>query len=188
LATASDGYIRYAIEYGRPGTPMLPFVGKLDGQQINDITRYIRSWARTADYTAPVGDTPPTLDHLVINPSGTTPRFSLEEDRFVSVDEVAAALRKGARLVMLDARPKSDWIKSHIPGSYPAPFYDKIDPDLAKALPRDGTWIVCYCACPHAASEHLMEELRKHGFRNAVVLNEGFMVWAQRKYPATFGR
>jgi rhodanese-related sulfurtransferase len=78
-------------------------------------------------------------------------------------------------------------MSSHIPGAYPAPFYDTVAPEVLKALPRSGTPIVIYCACPHAASDQVAGLLEKAGFTNVVVIKEGVLVWASRGYPMTFG-
>ncbi|GEM_PF-3814495 len=40
-------------------------------------------------------------------------------------------------MVLLDARPMSDWQRSHLPGALPMPFYDGID-ELVPHLPNDG--------------------------------------------------
>jgi cytochrome c oxidase cbb3-type subunit 3 len=101
------------------------------------------------------------------------------------VEEVKAALQAGARMVLLDARPTSDWLKSHIPGALPVPFYEP--KKMIESLPRDGTWIIAYCACPHAASGKVMDTLRAQGFSNTAVLDEGVLVWAARGYPMTLG-
>jgi cytochrome c oxidase cbb3-type subunit 3 len=188
LATATDGFLRYAIEYGRPQTPMMPYAGRLDAQQIGDLTRYIRSWARNVDYASPVGEVVPKLTDLILNPAGAPPQFRLRTERYVDLDQVAHALKSHERIVLLDARVKSDWIASHIPGAYPAPFYDTVDAELLKALPREGTWIIIYCSCPHAASNKLMDALRELGFGRTAVIDEGFLEWTRRKYPTTFGR
>ncbi|HYH95627.1 c-type cytochrome [Hyalangium sp.] len=187
LATASDGFIRHAIAQGRSGTPMKAYAGSLAAEQLNDVTAYIRSWARTLQLPGPVAELPPAPTQLVINPEGPAPRFSpLREGRFVPADEVKAALQAGARMVLLDARPTSDWLKSHIPGALPVPFYDP--KKMIETLPRDGTWIISYCACPHAASGKVMDTLRAQGFSNTAVLDEGVLVWATRGYPMTLGR
>ena len=90
-----------------------------------------------------------------------------------------AALDAGQRLVVLDARAPSDWLDSHIPGSLPAPYYDLTKLDV---VPKDGTFIVAYCACPHHASGAVVDELRKRGFKQTAVLDEGILVWKQRGY------
>ena len=60
----------------------------------------------------------------------------------------------------------------------PAPYFD--------ALPKD-TWLVCYCACPHAESGQLARELVAHGFTKVTVLDEGLGVWKARGYPVSTG-
>ena len=44
LQTASDGYIRYSIANGRPGTAMKAYAGELTEQEIDDLVALIRSW------------------------------------------------------------------------------------------------------------------------------------------------
>jgi cytochrome c oxidase cbb3-type subunit III len=184
LTTASAGFIRHAVERGRPGTPMPAFGGTLTPAEIDDVTVAIRRWLR-ADYapaSSAIRGKLPGLDQLVVQPDGPQARFSPRDGRFVPVDEVAAALAAGARLVLLDARPLSDWHRGHIPGAYPLPFYADID-DIARALPRDGTWVIAYCACPHAASGKVVDALRARGISTAAILDEGILVWERRGHP-----
>lgn len=46
LDTASDGFIRYSIAQGRPGTPMAAYAGVLTDQEIDDVVTLIRSWQK----------------------------------------------------------------------------------------------------------------------------------------------
>ncbi len=186
LASASDGYVRYAIEKGRRDTPMPAFSDRLSAAEIDNLTRLIRSWTRNVDSTPVAGEVPPSFENVVVNPDGPPPAFApLREGRFVPADDVKAQLDKGARMVFLDARATSDWLRSHIPGALPFPYYDK--GMMIDSLPKDGTWIIAYCACPHAASGTVMDMLRKKGFKNTAVLDEGILVWTARGYPLTFG-
>ncbi len=187
LLSATDAFLTYAIEYGRPDTPMKPFVGELNEQQVTDIVAFIRSWARNVQVGPVEGEPIPSLSELVINPGGPIARLTPTTGHYVSAEQVSTQLKAGARMVILDARVTSDWMSSHIPGAYPAPFYDGLAPDVVKALPRSGTPIVVYCACPHAASDHVAELLNQAGFTNVVVIEEGVLVWAKRGYPMTFG-
>jgi len=188
LISASDGFLSYAIKYGRPDTPMKPFVGELNEQQVTDIVALIRSWSRNVHYGPVEGEPIPPLSELVINPNGPIAKLTPVTGHYVLADQVSAELKAGARMVILDARATSDWMSAHIPGAYPAPFYDTVSPEMLKALPRSGTPIVIYCACPHAASDHVAELLEKAGFTNAVVIEEGVLIWAKRGYPMTFGK
>ena len=185
LASASDGFIRHAIAVGRRGTPMPAFEDDLSETDIDNLTRLIRSWTRNVDDTPVAGEIPPTFEQVVVNPEGPNPSFELRDGRYIGVDAVKKELDRGARMVFLDARPTSDWIRSHIPGALPFPYYDT--GKMIDSLPKDGTWIISYCACPHAASGKVMDALRSQGFDNTAVLDEGILVWTARGYPLTFG-
>jgi mono/diheme cytochrome c family protein/rhodanese-related sulfurtransferase len=187
LMTASDGFIRHAIERGRPGTPMPAFGDNLSPGELDDLTAFLRSLARNVDTTPRTGELPPTFEQAVIHPSGPDPEFpELREGRYVPALAVKDALARGAKLVLLDARPTSDWLNSHIPGALPVPYYDPLR--MSQKLPRDGTWIVAYCGCPHAASGQVMDSLRKNGFPRTAVIDEGVFEWIRRGYPITYGR
>jgi len=71
-------------------------------------------------------------------------------------------------------------IGSSAPRPLSLPYYDlsRID-----RLPKDGTWIVAYCACPHHLSGIVVEELRKRGYEHSAVLDEGILTWQQAGYP-----
>jgi cytochrome c oxidase cbb3-type subunit III len=184
LLAASPDFLRYAIVHGRPPTPMPAFSPKLSGQEIEDVVAYLTSKSppRTAE-TAPAP--PPVIKTadggpVVINPKGGAPKFTLRDQRFVSVDEVKKALDEKRRMVIVDARSPADWVDMHIPGSISGPYYD--DAALAR-IPNDGSWVIAYCACPHHASGEVVDKLRKRGFKNAAVLDEGILVWKQKGYP-----
>ncbi len=180
LALASDRQIRWAILHGRRGTPMAAYGDQLHDETINDLVALIRSWQR--DVTKRVEK--PELSEfqdIILNANGPYPEFSLREGRYVSAEQLDAAMRNGSRLIILDARPTSDWHLEHIPGAVSAPAYDA-DSIIAR-LPRDDTWIVSYCACPHKYSGALTDELRNAGFQNTAVLDEGVRWWQQEGYP-----
>lgn len=50
-------------------------------------------------------------------------------------------------------------------------------------MPDHATWILVYCAHPHAASGRVLDALRAHRITNAAIINEGVIVWPQRGYP-----
>lgn len=186
LSSASDGYIRYAIEHGREGTVMPGFGSSLRPEEIDHVTRFVRSFATTSPEAPVGGEIPPTFEQVVIHPEGPAPNFSpLREGRYVPADEVRAAYDAGARMILLDARPTSDWLRAHIPGALPVPYYEP--EKMIESLPKDGTWIITYCGCPHAASGRVMDVLRSQGFANTAVLDEGIFVWMERGYPIAHG-
>ncbi len=116
----------------------------------------------------------------MINPKGPSPEFTLKADRFIPIDDVKRALDEKRRIVIIDARASSDWLTMHIPGSISVPYYAFARLDT---LPRDGTWITAYCACPHHASGAVVDELRRRGFTHTAVLDEGILEWKKRGYP-----
>lgn len=186
LRNVSDGYLRQTISYGRKGTEMEGFLKPLAGapltpETIDDLVAYIRTLEAIPGPPPPVAyEPPPGLDQLIINPTSKPPQFTLREGRYVPAEQVEKALRDKKRIVILDARATSDWSRTHIPGSLPFPFYD-IE-KMASTLPKDGTWIVAYCACPHAASGHVVDELRRRKFPNTAVLDEGIAFWTNKGY------
>lgn len=183
LATASDGFIRHAIEGGRAGTPMPAYGATLTAQNIDDLTALIRSWAIPPD-TEPVPEYQSDLTRAVLNPDAADPEFTLREGRYAPADEVKAALDAGQRLIVLDARPPNDYLTSHIPGAVNVPFYAM--ERAIDVLPRD-VWIVAYCGCPHAVSGQAVDALRAAGYPQSVVLDEGFYVWQERGYGVREG-
>lgn len=185
LATATDAQIAHTIREGRQNTPMPGFADDLTEGQLSDVVALIRSWTvpithvetrRPAEYR----DLP-----LVIHPDGHTPDFELREGRYVSSADLSEAYRAGARLVILDARARSDWHGLHIPGAVPAPYYNV--GRVIDRLPRDGTWIIAYCGCPHAASGRVRDALARNGFPNVAVLDEGIFRWAEMGYDVVYG-
>ncbi len=180
LAAASPAFIEYAITHGRPPTPMLPFAGKLSKSEIAALVSFLQSMAPTTP-TAPVkSSTVPADLPMVINPSGEAPKFTLRSGRFVGGAQVAQALKEKRRIVIIDARSPADWIQFHIPGSVPVAYYET---ERLTRVPNDGTWVVAYCACPHHASGEVVDALRKRGYKNTAVLDEGILWWRDRGYP-----
>lgn len=184
LASASDAFIQHAIREGREGTTMVAYSSRLSKAQIDGVTAHIRSWAKPVDAPKPVGKVP-SVTELILNPGNPAPSFTLQDGRYVAAADLKAALDAKQRLALIDARPMSDWLTSHIPGAIPIPYYDV--EKLAATLPKDGTMIVAYCACPHAASDHVVNQLRAKGFNATAVLDEGFVVWTERGYPVIPG-
>ncbi len=177
LKLANDAFIYHAIVSGRPGTPMEAFDGKLGMQQIADIVAYIRSLAHEQTITplpAPTGKEP-----LFVNPTGKPPVFkTVKEDRFVPAADVKKALDAKAKMVIIDARPESEWMTVHVTGAVSIPHFNL--KRLAE-IPKDAT-VIAYCACPHHLSGIVVDELVKRGYKHAYVLDEGILEWQRRGY------
>ncbi len=186
LSQASDAFLRYAIVHGREGTPMPGFEGTLDAQQIDDVVAFLRRFETEPD-VVPRHMAPPSIEAMTLirSPDGEAPDFTLREERFVPAAQVRDAIAERRRLIVLDARPTSDWLIERIPGAVPVPYYD-IAPIIAR-LPRDGTWIVAYCGCPHAASGQVIDALRAEGFERTAVIDEGVWHWIEQGYPTESG-
>jgi cytochrome c oxidase cbb3-type subunit 3/ubiquinol-cytochrome c reductase cytochrome c subunit len=190
LSSASDGFLRYAIRRGRRGTPMPSFGVALEDGAVEDVVALLRSWqARPAPTPRVAVAKPPPLPlgPVPLNPRGPEPQGFVAQGTgsgTTRADAVKGQLDRGARMALLDARAPSDYMREHIAGAVSVPFYDP-DPYLSQ-LPRD-TWLVAYCACPHAESGQLAQKLVAHGFTKVTVLDEGLGVWRSRKYPTQTG-
>ena len=183
LASASDEYLRASILYGRPGTPMPGYAQSLTNQAVDDLVALIRSWQKST--AAPPKDLPShDLGTVLQNPQGPPPAFASQPGRYVAAADLKAALDAGAKLAILDARPPADYPAFHLPGAVSTPFY-AVDTYLAQ-LPKD-TWIVTYCACPHAESGQAADTLQANGFATVKVLDEGILFWRAQGYPVNSG-
>ena len=96
------------------------------------------------------------------------------------VEQVKNALSAKQRIVIVDARPPSDWIQFHIPGAISVPYHDRT---LLDRIPNDGTWVVAYCACPHHASGEVVDALRERKYTNTAVMDEGILFWKDHGFP-----
>lgn len=181
LSAATPTFLHYAIVNGRPPTEMPAFGTRLSETQIDDLVTYL--YSNRPGYRRPVTDVDvEALKKLpvVMNPGGAPPTFSVRENRYVGVDQVKKAFDAKNRMIIIDARAASDFIRSHIPGSISNPYYDTAGLDR---VPKDGTWVIAYCACPHHASGEVVDELRRRGHKNAAILDEGVLEWEKRGYP-----
>jgi cytochrome c oxidase cbb3-type subunit 3/ubiquinol-cytochrome c reductase cytochrome c subunit len=180
LAAASPAFLQHAIQKGRPPTKMPAFAQKLSAEQIADLVAWLQSLRTQPPVLARGKAVVPSDLPLLIHPKGAAPEFTLREDRFVAAAQVNQALAAQRRMIIIDARSPSDWIQFHIPGSVPIPYYDTAQ---LERVPNDDTWVIAYCACPHHASGEVVDALRKRGFKNTAVLDEGILFWRQQGFP-----
>lgn len=187
LATATDGFLKYAIKEGRDSTAMIAYKDILSEEEINGVTAFLRS--RAAGWNVPKGEpvTIPKPEDYVLNPNGKRPNFKLRENQYVSAAQVAQAMKDSMKMVILDARSKVAWKQMHIPGSFPVPYYEEPEAFI-NDIPNDDTWVVVYCACPHAASQRVVNTLKRYGFKNTAIIDEGVLVWAQMGFPVRHGQ
>jgi cytochrome c oxidase cbb3-type subunit 3/ubiquinol-cytochrome c reductase cytochrome c subunit len=182
LETASDGLIAHAIRHGRPGpvdTDMPAFGDRLNDQQISDLVALIRSWQVPVEGPPPAQYEPDPAN-AVINPDGEAPTFALREDKFVAAADVWAAYDGGQRMIFLDARGRTEFLREHITGAVNVPHFEL--EQYLDQFPRD-TWIIPYCGCPHAISGRAWDILAGAGFTQIAVLDEGYYFWKAQGWP-----
>ncbi len=187
LATATDHFLRYAITEGRDGTPMIAFKDSLNDDELDAVTAFLRSRASGWDVPEPSDVTVPSPEEYVINPDNEGPVFNLRDDTFVSAEQVNEALKEEKKMVILDARSEVAWRQMHIPGAIPVPYYEEPE-NFVNDIPNDDTEIVIYCACPHAASLRVFNTLKRNGYENISIIDEGILVWAQMGFPVRNGK
>ena len=124
-----------------------------------------------------------TLANVVTNPQGPQPAFEAKTD-YIKVDDVKKQLERHATMVIIDARPPSDYARMHIAGAISVPFYEV--EAYAKQLPKD-RYILSYCGCPHAESGKVRDALRVLGYPRTAVIDEGLLAWRDRGYPVRGG-
>ncbi len=183
LTIATDSFIRYAVELGRPGTKMNPFGTVMTAKQIDDVTAYVRTLAQGAPQPQLLPE-PTGKEPLVINPKGKDPVWTPRDGKFIGVDAVAKALAEKRRMIIIDARPPSEWRRVHVEGAVSIPYHDPKRLDEVMDKYKD-VYVIAYCACPHHLSGIVQEELVKRGHKKALILDEGINLWHQKGYPVT---
>lgn len=181
LTHNKDEFIRYAIEKGREGTPMVSFSSILSSEEIDNVTAFIRSRASSWTMEEPVLHALPSPDQYVLNPDSSDPEFTLTDDIYVSSEDLFAAISAKKKMILLDTRVPSVWQRGHIEGAIPFPYYTDLD-DKIKDLPKD-VYLVGYCSCPRAATEYIFRQLRERGYQKTAVLYEGIFGWMNLGYP-----
>jgi cytochrome c oxidase cbb3-type subunit 3/ubiquinol-cytochrome c reductase cytochrome c subunit len=184
LETASDEFLRVAIEQGRPGTKMEAWSGKLKRREDRRRRRLSAiagtpggavaaervGRCRSRGFLLRRRQRGRRASELYPAREPVTPRSPTSRRR----------TRKSQRLVIVDARTPADYLRLHIAGAISIPYYDMHDLDK---IPNDGTWVIAYCACPHHVSGIVVDELRKRGYEHSAVLDEGVFVWQQQGNP-----
>jgi len=187
--TATDGFIGFTVEQGRRKTKMPRFGNKLRRRQIQDLIAYLRSIPKDTTFSrlfsAQEGDASWEKPAEILFPQNPPAVFNLRDNRFVKAAEVYKAYQKQQSFLLIDARPHSDYLLSHIEGAVSIPFYD-VENRLDE-IPKD-RWVITYCGCPHAISGKALDTLRAHGYQKSGLLDEGFYVWGEMGYPINKNR
>lgn len=183
LNRVSNGFLRLAITDGRPPTPMEGFGKQLGPQGVQDVIMYLRTLAAIhahPEVARPTPEQPLPLPPLPLNPKGKDPQGFIKHPGVTPLAVVASELKRGRRIAFLDARAPSDYLREHIKGAASVPYYDPTS--YFDKLPKD-TWLVAYCACPHAESQTLAQKLLDAGFPKVTVLDEGIGSWKAKGHP-----
>ncbi len=123
LQVASNGFIRYALKNGRPGTLMKAYAQTIGDEGIEDLAGLLRSWANPAPPPpAPAPPPPIPLGPVPLNPRGPDAVGFKMTPATTPMDIIHAQLTRGARMVLLDARAPSDYMNQHIAGAVSVPF------------------------------------------------------------------
>jgi cytochrome c oxidase cbb3-type subunit 3 len=176
LGSVSDAFLVHVINTGRAGTTMSAYADILTNTQINDIVALIRSWQTPIDLK-PYQPVDP--GEVILNPDGPEPGFDAGAE-FIPCDTVKAAYDLGAKMVIVDARPGSDFAFEHIAGAVNIPFFE-IESRLDE-IPDD-VWVITYCGCPHDESGIVAKAIRDKGHPKVAVLDEGYFDWKMKGYP-----
>lgn len=91
-------------------------------------------------------------------------------------------------LCVVDVRPEEEYNIDHIPGAVSLPFLTLYDsPEMIDSWNRTQT-LVLYCFKPTCKETMMMsDKLKRMGFKNILVLQEGFAGWLEREYPVALG-
>ena len=215
MGSASASFLRYAVAFRRPGTAMAAFAETQGGPLSDDQQRALLDWLVEASggTRAPVDEGSVEGDaargeHVYAehcatchgdNGQGGTgtalanPVFlATASDTFLR--HTVAHGRTGTPMPgysdSLDPEAIDAvvaFLRARATGWDTPPFYDGVD-TLVQHLPKDGTPIVAYCACPHAASGRVVDALQAAGFSEARILDEGVLHWAGQGYPIALGQ
>lgn len=183
LSRASNGFLRLAIADGRRPTPMEGFGKVLGPQGVQDVIMHLRTFAALNarnQVSRPVPERPLPLTPLPTNPKGKDPTGFIKHPGVTPLAVIARELKAGKRMAFLDARAPSDYLREHIKGAASVPYYDPAP--YFDELPKD-TWLIAYCACPHAESQTLAQKLLDAGFARVTVLDEGIGAWKAKGNP-----
>lgn len=108
-----------------------------------------------------------------------------QQVRTLSFDELLKKFKENEKFVLVDARSREDYDKSHLPGALSIPV-DEIR-DYADKLDKSEE-VITYCGgfqCP--ASTAAAKEFMSLGFRNVLDYKGGIQEWTDKKYPTESG-
>lgn len=104
--------------------------------------------------------------------------------------DLALAAQQSDSALFIDARLFEDYELGHIPGAQSLPF-DPVSKTLeaqVKELPKDRPLILYCSGVSCSMAEELAEYIRDFGYKNALIMVEGFEGWSGAGYPIQKGK
>ena len=98
-----------------------------------------------------------------------------------TVSEVAARLKKGEKLLLVDVREDHEWSQGHIKG---AQHLGKgiIERDIEATIPDKGAEIILYCGGGFR-SAIAAESLMQMGYTRVISMDGGYRGWSEAGLP-----
>ena len=103
----------------------------------------------------------------------------------IPAERVKRLLDSGVKLVLVDLRPAREFQENRLPGARSIPITDL--PKRFEEIPKTGQ-VVLYCACTINEIAERAAFLEFRGYRNILVMPEGYLGWVKRGYPLETGR
>jgi rhodanese-related sulfurtransferase len=108
----------------------------------------------------------------------------------ITLDQAKAYFDQGPPgVAVVDARGKADYEAGHIKNAFRINLksFENGDPPLLAMIPRDATVLV-YCSGGHCdESEHVADFMKNSGYKNVLVIHDGFPGWKAVGYPIETG-
>ncbi|MBU6376417.1 MAG: hypothetical protein KGQ59_10505 [Bdellovibrionales bacterium] len=98
-----------------------------------------------------------------------------------SVEAVAARIKSGESLILVDTREDEEWKAGHIPG---AVHIGKgvIERDIEQQMPNKSAEIILYCGGGFR-SAIAAESLQQMGYTNVLSMDGGYRTWKEKGLP-----
>jgi len=109
----------------------------------------------------------------------------------VTVKELKEMIDRGAEVIVVDNRPKTEFDKQHVPKTMSLPWDMDLSEEIAQKMPKDkNKLIVTYCDCGpgEADSVDVANQLIKAGYTHVKTLADGWSAWAEAGYPVESGK
>jgi rhodanese-related sulfurtransferase len=105
--------------------------------------------------------------------------------READIDEVKAMLDRKDKVLLVDVREESEYVKDHLPGAI---HLGKgiIERDIEERVPELSTPLVLYCGGGYR-SALAADNLQKMGYTSVLSMDGGIRGWREQGFPLTKG-